>query len=109
MKLDRWDWDRQAFIQDEFPDELFRPFLNWLFTTKTWVEYPDLVNAKVLQLQRAMAEYRQGAQSHREAEAFAVPVPAPVVSPQEALAAKRRASLVKARAARKAKKELQHA
>lgn len=108
MNIPIWNWDLQRFDEVEYPEALFAPFLTWLLTTRRWLEDPELINRKVLALQRAMAEYRQPVQSHREADA----PPVLAVSPQEALAERRRASLVKARAARAAKhaaKELQHA
>lgn len=102
MKINRWEWDRQAFIQDEFPEALFEPFLNWLLTTKRWLEDPELVNRKVLALQRTLAEYRQGPESHREPfEETRVLASTPV----DGLAERRRANLAKARAAKKAKRE----
>lgn len=102
MRLKRWDWDAQNFIEEDYPDEMFRPFLNWLFTTKMWIEQPDLVNGKVLQLQRAMAEHRNPPETHHE------PPDAPteaVLSPTE----KRLANLAKARAVRAAKKAAREA
>jgi hypothetical protein len=101
MKIPIWNWDTQRFDEPEYPEALFQPFLTWLLTTRRWLEDPELINRKVLALQRAMAEHRQPAQTHRETDAPLVPE----LTPAEAVAAKRRASLVKARAARKAKKE----
>jgi len=102
MNIKRWDWDRQAFIEDEYPDALFSDFLNWLLTTKRWLEDPALVNRKVLALQRALAEHRQGPESHREP--FEEDARVAPTEPVDGLAERRRANLVKARAARAAKK-----
>lgn len=115
MNIKRWDWDKgstgDGFVVDVFPDKMFQPFLEWLFTTKLWQTDPSLVNQRVLRLQREMSEYRQGRQSHREAETF-LRAPSAVAVPTLSTADKRRAALARARAAKKAKrdaKELAHA
>ena len=102
MKIQRWNWDAQRFDVLDYPEALFEPFLNWLMTTKQWIEDPELVNRKVLALQRQMAEYRQGPETHREPfEETRVLASTPV----DGLAERRRANLAKARAAKKAKRE----
>lgn len=102
MIIHAWNWDAQNFDALAYPDALFQPFLNWLLTTKRWLEDPELVNRKVLALQRTLAEYRQGPESHREPfEETRVLASTPV----DGLAERRRANLAKARAAKKAKRE----
>ena len=110
MKIPRWDWNLQAFVEDEYPDTMFTPFLTWILTTKAWVEYPDLVNSKVLVLQRQMAEYRTPVATHREApEPSELEEKAAAINKAEELKQLRRDNLAKARAAKKAKREMQDA
>jgi hypothetical protein len=110
MNIKRWDWDRQAFVEDEYPETIFQPFLEWLFTTKAWIEDPPRVNAKVRQLERTMAEYRQPAPSHHEEpEPSEAEETAARINRAADLAQRRRDNLAKARAAKRAKREPQHA
>jgi hypothetical protein len=103
MKIPRHNWDAQRLEYDEYPDALFEPFLVWLLTTSAWYEDPARVRDHVLALKRQLNEFRSTPDTHHEADA-----PAPL-SREEALAAKRRASLAKARAAKKAAREVVHA
>lgn len=105
MKIPMWNWDAQRFEDTEYPDALFQPFLTWLLTTKRWLEDAELVNRKVLALQRTLAEYRQGPESHREPFEETVPLAS---EPVDGLAERRRANLAKARDAKKAKREAAH-
>lgn len=114
MRIPKHNWETQQLDYTEYPDALFEPFLVWLLTTNAWREDLRRVSDKVLVLQRTLAEYRTPADTHREAESWGQVVQAVVQavaspSPAEALAATRRANLAKARASKKAKKELQHA
>jgi hypothetical protein len=108
LKLREWDWDKQSFVDYDYPEELIRPFVDWILTTKAWQEDPKRVNAKVLQLQRALAEYRNPPDSHRETVAsgfIGVETPPPVDAKLEA----KRERMAKARAAKQAKWEAVHA
>ena len=105
----RWDWDRQVFVEDAYPESLFKPFLDWLLTTQQWVDHPDLVVTKVNLLRLEMLRLRTPPDTHhQEVETISADEPNPVDREAE-IQAKRLQSLAKARAARKAKRELAHA
>jgi len=110
MNIRRWDWDKQAFVEDTYPEEMFRPFLDWLFTTKNWREDPRRVNDRVLQLEKDMAAFRNPA---TRADVVAVDPALAAAIARDNLAATRRANLAKGRATlaakRAAHKERAHA
>jgi hypothetical protein len=103
MRIPRHNWDTGNMEDVEYPDELFRPFLVWLCTTSAWQEDHRRVEQQYRILERKMADYRNPPDSHREADA------PPLVTAAEQVREKRRANLEKARAARRAKREAQHA
>jgi hypothetical protein len=70
MRIPRHNWETQQLDYIEYPDSLFQPFLEWLLTTSAWQEDHSRVEAKVRMLERAMADYRNPPDTHREAEAF---------------------------------------
>jgi hypothetical protein len=58
MKIRHWDFDHQNYAVVDYPDDLFRPFLDWLFTTKTWWADQSLIRERTIKLEQAMGEYR---------------------------------------------------
>jgi len=115
MRIPEHNWETGCLEPREYPNELFEPLLVWLLTTSAWHEDPERVERKVLSLKRAMADYRQPPQSHQEADVFRareaseLEEKAAQINRAEALKQQRRENLAKARAAKQAKKELQHA
>lgn len=102
MKLREWDWDKQAFVEVDYPDAPIVQFMNWLRHTKAWHEDVELVHRKVLYLNKGFAEHRQA-----QVEALALTArnvtasPAPV---EPTRAEVNRANLAKARAAKAARR-----
>lgn len=41
MKLKEWDWNRQQYVETDYPDEVIQRFMNWLRTNRQWRESPD--------------------------------------------------------------------
>lgn len=100
MNIRRWDFEQQNFVEDAYPETMFKPFLDWLLTTQAWIEDPAQVVRKVNMLRRDMLAHRTDQ----------VPVNEPNPVDREAeIQAKRLVNLAKAREARKAKRELAHA
>jgi hypothetical protein len=61
MRLKEWDWDKQAYVETDYPDEPIRQFINWLRTTKQWYQSPDPgrdVYTKYRQMQEQLADHR---------------------------------------------------
>jgi hypothetical protein len=79
VKIPRHNWETQQLDYIEYPDAIFEPFLVWLLTTSAWQEDHSRVEAKVRMLERAMADYRNPPDTHREAEVFVAPPVAEVV------------------------------
>ena len=96
IKIRRWDWDKQNFSSEPYPAEMFEDFLDWLFTTKRWIEEPQRVQARVLQLERDMAAHRNPPDTHHEENSD------PVAIRKAELAHTRRMNLQKAREAKAA-------
>jgi hypothetical protein len=69
MKLREWDWDKQRFVEVPYPDEPIMEFINFIRTTKAWVQDPERMHREVLKLDRKLGEHRQAA---REAMAATV-------------------------------------
>lgn len=101
MKLREWDWDRQAFVETDYPDGPIVEFVNWLRTTKAWHADPELVHRKLLHLNRGFAEHRQSV-----VEAAVETAKNMTASAKERRAAVNRENLKKARAAQARKREL---
>lgn len=69
MRLREWDWDKQVFVEVSYPDEPIMEFLNFIRTTKAWVQDPARMHRAVLKMDKALGEHRQAA---REAMAATV-------------------------------------
>lgn len=41
MKLKEWDWNKQQYVEVEYPDEIVKDFVDRLRNTKQWRESPD--------------------------------------------------------------------
>ncbi len=54
------NWETGQEDQVDYPDELFTPFLAWLFTTNRWREEQYLVEDKVNLIRVEMAKHRAG-------------------------------------------------
>lgn len=59
MKLREWDWDKQVFIEVEYPDAPVMEFVNFIRTTKAWVQDPERMHRAVLKMDKALGEHRQ--------------------------------------------------
>ena len=59
MKLREWDWDKQNFVEQDYPDGPIVSFVNWLRTTKAWHQDPELVHVQLRRLNQTFSAHRQ--------------------------------------------------
>ena len=113
MRLREWDWDKQAFVEVDYPDAPIAEFINWLRTTKAWHADPEIVHRKLLYLNKGFSEHRQSIVEAQAATARNMAAKAEVdrllakrnPARSEEQRARNRENLAKARAA-KARKQV---
>lgn len=59
MKLRDYDWDKQGFVEHEYPEGPIAEFVNFFRTTKAWIQDAERVHRKVLALEKALQTYRE--------------------------------------------------
>lgn len=106
MHIRRWDWDLQAYVTTDYPETLFEPFLDWLFTTKQWREDPERFNERVWELEKDLVAHRV------KMAVVTMPLVPPELTPAERKAAgiaKARISRAATNARKRAEREAVHA
>ena len=58
MKLRTWNWDLQRYEFVEYPDEPIAQFMDFLRSTKSWHEEPELVHRRLRKLELELSAYR---------------------------------------------------
>lgn len=71
MKLRRWDYDKQKFVLDDYPDGPIAEFVDFFRTTKAWEGDPQRVTRRLQQLEKALAEHRLAVAAAARANATA--------------------------------------
>lgn len=81
MKLKDYDWDKQGYVEHDYPDGPIAEFVNFFRTTKAWVDDPERINRRVLALERALAAHRDEQRLAAAATAVLVTTPSPKPAP----------------------------
>lgn len=92
MKLRDYDWDKQGFVEHEYPDGPIAEFVNFFRTTKAWIQDPERVNRKVQVLEKALQTFREEQRIALAATAAAMTSPPTVEPPAPAKKGGRRAT-----------------
>ncbi len=71
MKLKEWNWDNQQFEQVEQPDEIIKPFMEFVLLNKQWPEQLELMYQRFLALKRELTDWHN-ARALEEAAADAL-------------------------------------
>lgn len=93
MLLKKWDWDKQQFVQEEHDDTLIAEFIDWLRTTKRWIDDPRVVVEKLNALEYKLAD----AKSRKDADAAMERAKAAELAEQNSPEGRRRAGAAKGR------------
>jgi hypothetical protein len=61
MKLKRWDWDAQNYVEIEYPDGPIKAYIDWLNNTKAWIDDVELVHRRLRKMNAELEIARSGA------------------------------------------------
>lgn len=101
MKLFETDWDAPGGakqVEVDYPDAIIQGFVNWMRTTKRWLDDPEMLERRFRKMNSELAESRQ------RPRPIAAPATTSTPSTEPTTAQKRAAGLQKARDAKAAKK-----
>jgi len=82
VRLREWDFDKQNYVEVNYPDAPIIQFVNFFRTTKAWIHDADRVNRQVLKLDKALGEHRQlarEAMAQTAANVTGQPLPKPTL------------------------------
>lgn len=87
MRLREWDWDKQTYVEVNYPDAPIQEFVNFFRTTKAWIQDTARVHRNVLKLDKTLGEHRQLAREAMASTAANVTTPAQQATLEDVLAA----------------------
>lgn len=79
MRLREWDWDKQTYVEVNYPDAPIQEFVNFFRTTKAWIQDAERVHRTVLKLDKTLGEHRQLAREAMASTVANVTTPAPTL------------------------------
>lgn len=83
MKLKDYDWDKQGYVEHEYPEAPIAEFVNFFRTTKAWIQDPQRVDRQVRLLERALNTFREEQRLAAAATAVAMTTPEPAPPPKK--------------------------
>lgn len=109
MKLHETNWDTPSgatTIDVEYPDAIIQSFVNWMRTSKRWMDDPEMLIRRFRKMNSELMDSRNAARlaTAEFARQAGVKLPEPTKLPERTTAEKRAAGLQKAREAKAAKK-----